>query len=418
MSDTLAEKRFSRKSHRKSRHGCGNCKRRRVKCDEAKPCLNCVRHSIDCDFLDPKASSETSQKRSGRTSRPTFRFVHSTRSKTLSQSPSATSLPDSSPIPNVPSIPAQDDRPLSYDDFQLLHHYLTSPQCTFGDKESHDFWKVTIPEIGFKFHFVLHFLLALSALHLSREQPSLQRKYVLQAEEHYLIALSRVTSLLSHMDAENCQALYVSAMLICFHHFAKGPQQGDYMIFADHGQAEWLGLLRGVRTIISTMRDEFASNIPHGPPRSPSQHQQLFDHKPDQYEERLSQLRQFVIDHTAEDPASDVCVEAVDALSQSFTSIYENSFSVDAFSPWVFGWLYRLSDEFNSCLQQKQPVALVIFAHFTVLLKELEIDPLWFMRGWSHHVMDGINCYLHEEDKAWIQWPMEQLGYSVTTDTR
>ncbi|WEW59227.1 hypothetical protein PRK78_004696 [Emydomyces testavorans] len=41
----------SRKPHRKSRTGCGNCKKRRVKCDETKPhCQKCESYGVSCDY--------------------------------------------------------------------------------------------------------------------------------------------------------------------------------------------------------------------------------------------------------------------------------------------------------------------------------------------------------------------------------
>ncbi|KAI1910523.1 hypothetical protein LOZ58_001567 [Ophidiomyces ophidiicola] len=49
---TSAEQAFhSRRPHRKSRTGCGNCKKRRVKCDEKKPhCNKCESYGISCDY--------------------------------------------------------------------------------------------------------------------------------------------------------------------------------------------------------------------------------------------------------------------------------------------------------------------------------------------------------------------------------
>lgn len=43
-----------RKFHKKSKNGCINCKKRRVKCDETKPiCLKCTKMKLDCVFLNP-----------------------------------------------------------------------------------------------------------------------------------------------------------------------------------------------------------------------------------------------------------------------------------------------------------------------------------------------------------------------------
>lgn len=41
----------SRKSHKKSRLGCDNCKQRRIKCDELFPqCLRCTVHRVECSY--------------------------------------------------------------------------------------------------------------------------------------------------------------------------------------------------------------------------------------------------------------------------------------------------------------------------------------------------------------------------------
>lgn len=47
-----------RKGHKKSRNGCFNCKRRKVKCPETLPaCSNCMRNGLACEYpaMPPKA---------------------------------------------------------------------------------------------------------------------------------------------------------------------------------------------------------------------------------------------------------------------------------------------------------------------------------------------------------------------------
>ncbi|PGG98687.1 hypothetical protein GX51_06694 [Blastomyces parvus] len=51
-----------RKSHRKSRTGCVNCKQRRIKCDETKPqCRRCETYGVDCIYTSPKPSPKMQQ---------------------------------------------------------------------------------------------------------------------------------------------------------------------------------------------------------------------------------------------------------------------------------------------------------------------------------------------------------------------
>ncbi|EKV09145.1 hypothetical protein PDIG_57010 [Penicillium digitatum PHI26] len=48
-----------RRSHRKSRNGCPQCKARRIKCDEQCPCTNCTKHAIHCSYVDSGMSNST-----------------------------------------------------------------------------------------------------------------------------------------------------------------------------------------------------------------------------------------------------------------------------------------------------------------------------------------------------------------------
>ncbi|OHE92148.1 hypothetical protein CORC01_12551 [Colletotrichum orchidophilum] len=50
-----------RRAHKKSRKGCGNCKLRRVKCDETKPkCVKCVSYGVTCSYAPTSAATALS----------------------------------------------------------------------------------------------------------------------------------------------------------------------------------------------------------------------------------------------------------------------------------------------------------------------------------------------------------------------
>jgi hypothetical protein len=75
--------------------------------------------------------------------------------------------------------------------------------------------------------------------------------------------------------------------------------------------------------------------------------------------------------------------------------------------PQIFSWLYTLPDLFLADAQQRRPAALVVFAFFTVLLKQL--DAAWFIREWPEHIMTSIFSNLDEYHRGYVQWPMEQI---------
>ena len=61
-----------RKFHNKSKNGCANCKRRRVKCDETKPaCKKCINMKLECVYLQTPQTSMANHKRKGASTSPT-----------------------------------------------------------------------------------------------------------------------------------------------------------------------------------------------------------------------------------------------------------------------------------------------------------------------------------------------------------
>lgn len=257
-------------------------------------------------------------------------------------------------------------------------------------------------------------MLALSAVHLAHFQPELKESYMAQGEHHYGIALRSVIVLLPRIDAVNCEAMYMSAVLICLYKLGRGPQPGEYLAFSDQGDAEWMKLLRGVRAIAQSKAQLLSPGILAPVVQAGTQKQKppVGRKPPPDYQENIESLRRFITDERAGDPDIETYIKALDGVAQSFTGFYEGTDGTPEsyHSSFIFAWLYRTSEDFSLRLRQKEPVALVILAYYTVLLKELDLD--WFMSGWVPHIMSGIHCSLPKDYRIWLQWPMEQTGWN------
>lgn len=57
-------------------------------------------------------------------------------------------------------------------------------------------------------------------------------------------------------------------------------------------------------------------------------------------------------------------------------------------------------------IYERDPRALIVLAHFCVLLKR--IDHIWFLRGLGPGLLGNIWKVLGEEWRPWIQWAMDQ----------
>lgn len=310
---------------------------------------------------------------------------------------------------------------LSLVDLQLFHRFVTSTYRTIAeDAHGHALWQIHVPQWSLDFPSILHLILALAALHQSRDQPDAGPS-VDQADQHFTFGVSSVTSILSQYELtpENAQPVYLAAALICIIYFARGPRPGEYIVFSDAGHAEWLVLLRGVRLIIETQ----ASNLFKGPlaPQA-SELDDLMKQrhvKPewqgflDEDQQHLYALQQLI----QSTQHANVYGPLVKNLVKSFEDIYVKMTiqpSRIGLMQYVMGWLYRLPDEYIRLLEQKEPCALVILAAWSILLHYMR--PVWYMRDWDVHIIHGIFHALHDDWKDWVSWPLKRIESVEASD--
>ncbi|CAG7995909.1 unnamed protein product [Penicillium salamii] len=469
----------SRKSHHKSRSGCGNCKKRRIKvsdplsrlssstllhppghvmdqrskschlkaikvlrslfcrgnhqiewmesqslhesptnklqCDEKKPaCAKCVNHSIECDFLSTDANSSLSPSSAPQpaSSKTRFKFKPSKYQSSKPSSPAASQT--SLDVPRaVSSVPESQTRPetLSFEDLQLFHHFVTETYRTLADEstDNNRIWQTHVPKWGFTTPSIFHLILAMAALHQGHLNPDLRNQYVLQADAHFTFGIRSVSAILACLNAENCQLIYMSAVLICFVYFAHGPRPGEYLVFSQTGKAEWLVLMRGVRSILGSHHEKIFSGvlaIQHDPSVqeiSPSLRDELREHAA-----RMHDVRVFIGAHVGAE--SGIYMAAIDNLLEMFEESYRTCSAgkggVGVMSHAI-GWIYRRPEEFICLLEERDPYALIILAYWCVLLKLMGSS--WMMIGWDRHVIGGIQSCLSSEYHQWIEWPVRVI---------
>lgn len=401
-----------------------------LQCDEKKPsCTNCDNHDVECSFLivapTPPASetvspnatiSETSPehqpKPRSRRFRPyaycngglkqTFRL---TNPKNQNQAPIEEAEP---PIEFLPF------ESISLADLQLFHNFIISTSQTMTDDgDRNGIWRNHIVQWGMEFPSILHLILALSALHLAYTNPESRERYIQQADDHFTFGVRTVTSVLSQLNADNCQKIYMAAALVCFIYFGHGPQPGEYLIFSDAGAAEWKVLLGGVKTIVVSYHAKVFSGVleqkvdeVEPPCLSESMRTELHEHTI-----HVEELRRLVEEEIADETQRVMYEKAINDLLEIMREVYEKRSIGDpgvGLMHLLIGWLYRLPDELVGLLERKEPRALVILAHWAVMLKYM--DNVWFMKGWSKHVLEGISGYLQLDYRPWIEWALQRAN--------
>ena len=195
----------SRRSHHKSRKGCGTCKSRRVKCDESgPPCERCRVRGSTCEYPGTnKSGIEVSlQERNGS-------LTELTRDVSNEKKPDLTQQPSTSAESFFPA-----DRRLL--ELQLMNHWSAVTYrscCTPGTNDDH-VWQTYVPQLGMKYDFLLSGLLALSAFEIARSSKRDSRDYVNAAVEFHALAVSAFRQQLPSMTSESHEALFCFSLML------------------------------------------------------------------------------------------------------------------------------------------------------------------------------------------------------------
>ncbi|KAJ5550792.1 Aflatoxin biosynthesis regulatory protein [Penicillium sp. DV-2018c] len=255
-----------RRSHRKSRVGCANCKQRRIKaakCDETKPCcLRCQKHGVDCDYSGqavvhaPKTTNivadfieihpELISIDSLASSMSLMMVVDKLNELLLPVSPTRPQLPRKPRKPRDPSA--------SMRTIEALHHFHQGPP--FPSEPQSNVRRVMdkMVRLAFETPFLMHAIIAASTTHLCAHLPN-NKSYRLAEAYHWQNAITQYSTEISHITYDNTDKLYTACMLISMHSFHQetfNPTTSFvFTIATDSTALTWLRIQSGLRYLLA-----------------------------------------------------------------------------------------------------------------------------------------------------------------------
>ncbi|CEF72088.1 unnamed protein product [Fusarium graminearum] len=207
-----------RRSHKKSKKGCLQCKRRHVKCDEGRPaCLLCTMTGRDCSFTSDEQTSSASDK--------------SSREKLF---PSSTSTTSATEVTTPNSHDTSFDKAVNMEHMELFVHLVTTRDLfSLGDNvdDYQSTFDICLKE-SVKAHYLLHQMLAFSARHLASVHPDRASHYLEQAVSLQTRAVSLFNETRREVDSSNCVAILLFSVTLGHHLLAdalmyRGPDGLD-----------------------------------------------------------------------------------------------------------------------------------------------------------------------------------------------
>ncbi|KAH8745551.1 hypothetical protein F5883DRAFT_438806 [Diaporthe sp. PMI_573] len=424
-----------RRHHEKSRTGCLDCRRRRVKCDEQKPsCRACVRRQVACDYTRAAVGASTSHQDGATPPRsqqesPASQVpapdpsVISSAGTPSNASPQAALLGPATPSSSQP-VSAISDYNFRLEDLALHHQWTMHTSLTISvDPDFVVLWQRIIPQIGFQHPFLTHSLLSIAALHLAHGRDPRETSLISQAAEHHNEALRGFREAVADITESNSEALFTWSLMNMIYVFAVSTIQGragaaDRPTRASTKDVilggEWIPMVRGIDAVLAPTHNYLLLGrmailmslgnwddldpgplSSHGPDGHLCQTHQIWANSGDAgtYDEALHILRRcrlFMQQFKGMDP---------DALA-------EWGYNRARAGPILF--IHYAPAAYFTLLQQRQPPALILFAHFGVLLHDVKY--FWFIGTWGKEIVEVVRDLLGSYWAPWMSWPLDFVG--------
>lgn len=305
---------------------------------------------------------------------------------------------------------------MEVNNLELLHFYTTSTSLTLSNRpELQEIWQQVVPRIAFTHHFLLHGILAFSALHLAQSQP--ERKTLLygEASAHHDIGLRLFQVAMSNITPQNCDACFAFSSIIAAYAWASSNQNGD-LFFSDLSPSEgkpnveWVSLLRGVHTLLRAA-GEWMTSSPMKLLLEPRHIDPELARAADpEVSVKLTTLSQLWDSSPEKFDLGDVEVlnETLTLLREAYGLVASSSVNreIDVILV-VYGWPIQVPEAFFPMVKDQKPEALIVLAHYSLLLNK--VNRLWYIRGMSRRLLKTIHSKLGKEWESWITWPLQNL---------
>ncbi|KAJ5391099.1 hypothetical protein N7509_006589 [Penicillium cosmopolitanum] len=389
-----------RRTHTKSRNGCDQCKRRRVKCDEkGPPCSNCTSRELQCSYLraPPRDGHDHGHGHGDAPPRP---------NTSISTRDSGTPRP-AAPISPAASTPSTIS-PVR--DLELMHQFSTDTfrtLCT-GPLEF-EVWQITIPRLALRYDFLMNGILAVASLHLATivESPT-SLAYIDTALQYHNLTFGPFRIAIDNLTPQNCEAVLAQSIITTVIGIALPWLTGsrDERSNMTENIVTVFELLQGVRKIMQIGRSWIKLSLF-------SRQKELWDSGPTELDSETAVALNRLMTLNDETLASidtdqyRINKDVITHLRHCFT-LFGNS--QDPAN--VLAWLAAVDKEFVDNVRRRQPLALLILMHWGVLLGELD-GQRWWARNSGKALVSELLRVLYPVDARWagsLIWPRHKMG--------
>jgi hypothetical protein len=332
-----------------------------------------------------------------------------------SLSPNASPSAYASPPEDSPAQRPVNTFELSVPDMRLLHHWSTKGYIALHPKLAlrTDIWQNEMVELGFEHPFLLHGILALSAIHKASFFLPAERQGLLhQADAHISQALEAMRRHLQSPSEETAIPMFVLSSVLLTYNFGSVQERPDDPIGAVH---HCFMLLNGIKVVIGPHWDKIKDHpsLQHFIEQTSLATLAILDERAGDEQRpeilQLLELTELVLD--TQDKAA--CTDSIENLHYiAVRSLHIDPERDDGSFYWLWG--ARASNRFWDLLAAHNPVACIITVYFAALMAQAR--QVWWVVKWPRWLLSATEQLLAAATPdllSWLDWP-RQIINSVT----
>ncbi|KAI0423784.1 hypothetical protein F5Y09DRAFT_180455 [Xylaria sp. FL1042] len=431
-----------RKSTRKSRHGCQECKQRHVKCDETRPsCANCTVRNSPCSFLSttgrrpPTLSSVSSSLSSSSSPMSAAASASASASATGSPRPDeATSLCTAlstrhHPAGHVLTVPtplSQYEPPFPINSLvstnqtfklyhlELLHNFKVGvlEESVLQLSAAEGYMAMTIREAA-QAPYLMDQVLAVSAANMSVKRPHQRRFYQEEATRLQTRGLALFNACRALEVADHAMPRFIFSTLLSYQVlFDAFSVRASFPMFLDRLVAAFR-ICGGVRIIcgkswpiiITQYQENVGINLPGEFVATSGPESRLT--------RELARLETLLENSNLGPSMLNPCNEALKFLRDLSYADDRPTF-LKYLTSRLIQWAVVVPTEFVNLVEERRPEALIIIAYYGVLIHDTR--GYWVSGDAGAFIIRSITSFLGNHWAGWLQWPNEVLD-SVDSNT-
>lgn len=294
-------------------------------------------------------------------------------------------------------------------DPELMHHFtLHTSKSLARRQQMQEAWQVAFPTLAYSYEFLMHGILALSALHLGYLKPENYSRYTTSSRFHISLGLRSFRKLLSSPTVANCSALFAFSSLIMVYIYASPAESVEVsMVDTLESTLHLFKLCRGILVLKPYMGHVRNSTL--GPLFRQEFGMLEFDERETSsnlfqgVEFHLDRLRHFIETDTADSDERNTFSQALDHLTLSFKTIHNAELPLEC--GMIYMWPLSVNEESFDQLGQRHAVALVLLGFYCAQLHVF--CDYWFVGRRGHLLFSSILAALPSRMVPWLEWPRD-----------